>query len=256
MTTNVAFTDSTLQTRGSTGKLARIRSLDILRGVIMVLMAIDHVRVYSGLPAGGATAGIFFTRWVTHFAAPVFVFLAGTAAFLHGRKLGDTRALSRYLLSRGVLLILLEFTVIRLSWTFNADYANYNLAGVIWMLGVCMILMATLVPLSTKAIAILGLAVIFAQQLVALPAAAMSESVRGAIGWIWQFLYFGGDVRLGSSGPPISILYSIVPWIGVMAAGYAFGSIMLRDAATRRRLCIRIGVSAPALFLVVACASE
>src|SRR5688572_31657147 len=98
---------------------ARISSIDIVRGAVMVLMAIDHVRVYSGLPAGGPTAGIFFTRWVTHFAAPVFVFLAGTAAFLHGRKLGDTRALSRYLLGRGALLVLLELTVIRFSWTFN-----------------------------------------------------------------------------------------------------------------------------------------
>src|SRR5688572_3639671 len=234
----------------------RIMSLDVLRGLVMVLMAIDHVRVYSGLPAGGPTPGIFFTRWVTHFAAPVFVFLAGTAAFLHGRKLGDTPALSRYLLSRGALLVLLEFTVIRLSWTFNADYANYNLAGVIWMLGVCMLLMSVLVRLSMKAIAIFGLAVIFGQQLVALPALAMSESVRGAIGWIWQFLYFGGDFRLGASGPPISILYSIVPWIGVMAAGYAFGEIMLRDEATRRRLCLRIGLAATGLFCIVAFAIE
>jgi uncharacterized membrane protein len=237
----------------STPPLAtRIMSLDVLRGLVMVLMAIDHVRVYSGLPAGGPTPGIFLTRWITHFAAPVFVFLAGTAAFLHGRKLGDTRALARYLLSRGGLLVLLEFTVVRLSWTFNADYANYNLAGVIWMLGICMILMSALVRFSTRAIAIFGLAVIFGQQLVALPAVVMSESVRGAVGWIWQFLYFGGDVRLGSSGPPIAILYSIVPWIGVMAAGYAFGAIMLRDAETRRRLCLRIGLSATGLFLIAA----
>src|SRR5215210_307227 len=108
----------------------RIMSLDVLRGLVMVLMAIDHVRVYSGLPPGGPTPGIFFTRWVTHFAAPVFVFLAGTGAFLHGRKLGDTRALSRFLLTRGIMLVLLELTVIRLAWTFNFDYANYLLAGV------------------------------------------------------------------------------------------------------------------------------
>ena len=71
----------------------------------MGLMAIDHVRVYSGVPAGGPTYGIFFTRWITHFCAPAFVFLAGTAAFLHGRKLGDTRALARYLVTRGLLLV-------------------------------------------------------------------------------------------------------------------------------------------------------
>src|SRR5512134_3535154 len=83
---------------------SRIASLDILRGAVMVLMAIDHVRVYSGVPAGGPTAGVFFTRWVTHFCAPVFVFLAGTAAFLHLRKLGDKSALAKYLVTRGLLL--------------------------------------------------------------------------------------------------------------------------------------------------------
>src|SRR5213594_3926969 len=92
--------------------IARLRSLDVMRGLVMVLMAIDHVRVYSGQPAGGPTAGIFFTRWITHFVAPGFCFLAGTAAFLHGKKLGDTRALARYLVTRGLVLIALELTVI------------------------------------------------------------------------------------------------------------------------------------------------
>src|ERR1700675_4143756 len=120
----------------------RVRSLDIVRGVVMVLMAIDHVRVYSGLPAGGPTAGIFFTRWVTHFCAPTFVFLAGTGAFLHGRKLGDAGRLARSLVTRGLLLVLLELTVIRASWTFNFHYSEFVLAGVIWMLGWCMVLLA------------------------------------------------------------------------------------------------------------------
>src|SRR4051812_9917726 len=86
----------------------RIAALDVVRGAAMVLMAIDHVRVYSGLPAGGPTPGIFFTRWITHFVAPTFVFLAGTAAFLHGERLGDRAKLSRFLLSRGAWLVLLE----------------------------------------------------------------------------------------------------------------------------------------------------
>ena len=88
-----------------------------MRGAVMILMAIDHVRVYSGLPAGGPTAGIFFTRWITNFCAPAFVFLAGTGAFLHGRKLGNTRALARYLVTRGLMLVLLELTVLRIAWT-------------------------------------------------------------------------------------------------------------------------------------------
>ena len=142
----------------------RIASLDIVRGAVMVLMAIDHVRVYSGLPAGGPTAGIFFTRWVTHFCAPAFVFLAGTGAFLQGRKLGDTSALARYLLTRGLVLVLLELTVIRFAWTFNVNYSAFVLAGVIWMLGWCMVGMAALVRLPARVVGAIGLAVIFLQQ--------------------------------------------------------------------------------------------
>ena len=118
----------------------------------VVLMAIDHVRVYSGQPAGGPTAGIFFTRWVTHFCAPAFVFLAGAGAYLHGRRLGDTGALARYLVTRGLLLVFLELTVIRFAWTFNVDYGGFVLAGVIWMLGWCMVLLAGLVRLPTAAV--------------------------------------------------------------------------------------------------------
>src|SRR6266700_7666615 len=106
----------------SLASTSRIASIDLIRGAVMVLMAIDHVRVYSGLPAGGPTAGIFFTRWVTHFVAPAFIFLAGTSAFFYGRKHHD---LSRFLLWRGIWLVLLELTVSRICWTFNFDFANY-----------------------------------------------------------------------------------------------------------------------------------
>src|SRR5438270_12339142 len=95
---------------------ARITSIDVVRGVVMLLMAIDHVRVYSGVPAGGPNPGVFFTRWVTNFVAPGFVFLAGTAAYLHGRKLGGRAALARFLLVRGLRLALLELTVIPVAW--------------------------------------------------------------------------------------------------------------------------------------------
>ncbi len=126
----------------------------------MVLMAIDHVRVYSGLPAGGPTAGIFFTRWVTHFVAPAFVFLAGTAALLHGRRLANRAALARFLVVRGLWLVLLELTVIRVAWTFNVDFANYMLAGVIWMIGWCMVLLAAAIYLPLPAIGAVGIAIV------------------------------------------------------------------------------------------------
>ena len=229
-------------------RIARINSLDIMRGLIMVLMAIDHVRVYSGLPAGGPTAGIFFTRWITHFCAPGFVFLAGTAAFLHGRKLGDTSSLARYLVTRGLMLVVLELTLIRFTWTFNVAYSEFVLAGVIWMLGWCMVLLAGLVRFSPKTIGIAGVGIMLLQQVFSLVPRAFPESVRPAVGTIWEFFYPAGL----DGAPGIAILYVLIPWIGVMMAGYGFGALMLREPAERRRLCLRIGLSATALFLVVA----
>jgi uncharacterized membrane protein len=105
----------------------RIQSVDLLRGLVMVIMAIDHVRVYSGLPAGGATAGIFFTRWITHYCAPSFAFLAGTSAFLYLQKTGNTNQLMRFLVTRGLMLVLLELTVVRFFWTFNLTMPSLRL---------------------------------------------------------------------------------------------------------------------------------
>jgi uncharacterized membrane protein len=223
----------------------RLRSIDLIRGVVMVLMAIDHVRVYSGVPAGGATAGVFFTRWVTHFCAPAFVFLAGTGAYLLGVKTGDKRGLSRYLVTRGLMLVVLELTVVRFSWTFNLHYSEFVLAGVIWMLGWCMVLMAPLIWFSTRTIGIFGLVVIFGQQVFGLFPRALPAAARDAMAPLWNFFYPSGSP--GWNG--ITILYTLVPWIGVMAAGYAFGAIVTREPAARRRLCLRIGLSATALFV-------
>lgn len=125
----------------------RIQAVDLLRGAVMVLMAIDHVRVYSGMPAGSAEPALFFTCWVTHFCVPAFVFLPGTSAFLYGNKLGDAPKLARFLLTRGLLLVILELTLIRFCWTFNLNYGQFMLAGVIWMLGWCTVLMALFVRL-------------------------------------------------------------------------------------------------------------
>jgi len=189
---------------------------------------------------------VFFTRWITHFCAPGFVFLAGTAAFLYGRKVADPRELSRYLLTRGLLLVALELTAVRLSWTFTPASLAAPLAGVIWMLGWCMVLMSLLVRLPIAAIAIFGLATILAQDVFGFFAGALPPGLA----WVGRFVYTGGEVVVGSV--TISILYSIVPWIGVMAAGYAFGVILLREPDARRRACLRIGLASTIAFLVVA----
>jgi uncharacterized membrane protein len=240
-TQSLNFADSPGRTIG------RVRSVDILRGAVMVLMAIDHVRVYSGIPAGGPTPGIFFTRWVTHFCVPAFVFLAGTSAFLYGSKLNDKRSLSRYLFTRGIFLVILELTYLRFCWTFNFDYASFTLAGVIWMLGWCMVLMSLLVRLNVKTIGIVGLIIIFFQQVFGLVGHILPSGLQHYFGWFWEFIY-PADLQ---SLPGIAILYVLVPWIGVMMVGYGFGMILSSgDAAKRRKTCLWIGLSAIIIFLV------
>ena len=231
-----------------TAPLQRIGSLDLVRGAIMVLMAIDHVRVYSGVPAGGPTPGIFFTRWITHFCAPGFVFFAGTAAYLQGRKIARPD-LARYLVTRGLMLIVLELTIIKASWTFNVDYSQFLLAGVIWMLGWCMVLVAAFIYLPLRAIAVVGLLMIVAQSVFAAIGGALPQSVHP----LWEFIYpVGSQLRLGRNGPNVTVLYTIVPWIGVMCVGYGFGSMITLPDDERRRWCIRIGLTATVLFLLIA----
>src|SRR5262249_26380922 len=159
-------------------------------------------------------AGVFFTRWITNFVAPAFAFLAGTGIFLHGRKLGDRAALARYLVTRGVLLVLLELTVLRFAWTFNFDYAHYTLAGVIWMLGWCMVMMAGLIWLPTPIVGAVGVAMIAGHNIVDAFAASIVPAIEhSGSPWIFQVLYFGGPVTLNAGGATLFVLYSLVPWI-------------------------------------------
>jgi len=226
--------------------IARLQSIDLLRGVIMVLMAIDHVRVYSGIPSGGKEPGIFFTRWITHFCVSGFTFFAGLGIFLYSEKIRDKGRLSRYLLSRGLLLVLLELTVIRWLWTFNLDFRDFMLAGVIWMLGWCMVLMAALTRLRPLAVGITGLCIIAFQQVFQYLPQALPATLRPSFTWFWDFIYPSGS----EDHAGISVLYVIVPWIGVMAAGYGFGKIITMPPVRRKKLCMGIGLSAIALFLV------
>jgi uncharacterized membrane protein len=224
----------------------RIQSVDFIRGLVMILMAIDHVRVYSGLPAGGPEPGIFFTRWITHFCAPVFVFLSGTSAFLYGVKLNDRKKLMKYLLSRGILLVILELTLIRFFWTFNLDFSKFVLAGVIWMIGWCMIILSLLIRLRPRVVGIIGLAIIFFQNLFALVPQLFPESSRVSFGYFWEFIYSSGL----DAPPGITILYVLIPWVGVMAAGYGFGSILQGDETRRKKILVMIGLTAIVSFIV------
>ena len=233
---------------GAPRRMSRIASIDIVRGAVMVLMAIDHVRVYAGVPPGGPTPGVFFTRWVTHFCAPAFIFLAGTAAYLYGRKVASRRSLATFLLTRGLWLVLLELTLLRFGWTFNFDYASFTFAGVIWAIGWSMVALSGLVFLPTAAAGALGVAVIVGHNALG-PLAFGVESPS----WLLRVLYVGGSFTLGGGegGWNVVVLYSLVPWVGVMAAGYAFGEVMRATPELRRRVCLSLGFGAIALFVAL-----
>jgi len=228
---------------------ARFRSLDIIRGAVMVLMALDHVRVFSAVPANGQTPALFLTRWITNFCAPAFVFLAGTGAALLGNRTGN-QALTRYLLRRGALLVFFEMTISRLSWTFNLDFYNYTEANVLWAIGWSMILLAVLIHLPRIVIGTVTLLVIAGHDVTDYFQEPLQKLVESSPAHHFlQILYFGGDFRWVDTGPRLVVLYSIIPWVGVIAAGYLFGRVMTLDTERRRSLCLRIGLGAVALFL-------
>lgn len=227
--------------------LARVQSVDLLRGAACVLMAIDHVRVYSGVPAGGPEPTVFLTRWVTHFVAPMFCFFAGTAAWFHGRQLGDVRALRRFLVGRGLLLVLLELTVIRFLWAFEVG-PSFVLAGVIWMLGWCMVLLAPFAGMRGGRAAAIGVAIIVGQQAFALVPRLLPATAREPFGVFWNFIYPAGT----EPWPAVQILYVLVPWVGVMLAGYGIGALWDREPTDRDRLFVRLGVAMTVAFVMVA----
>ena len=225
---------------------SRIQSVDYLRGLVMILMAIDHVRVYSGVPAESAEVAYFFTRWITHFCAPAFVFFAGTSAYLYGTKTNKSE-LTKFLLTRGLILVVLELTVIRFLWAFHVS-TDFILMGVIWMLGWCMILLTLFIRLSPRVIGNLGILIIFSQTLFLSVPRVLPETWQAGFERYWKFIYAEGYPSFDG----INILYVIVPWIGVMAAGYAFGSILQMDEQQKKKYCFNIGATLTILFPLLA----
>ena len=231
----------------------RLESLDFLRGLGMILMALDHVRhFFSNSLSVHATdlaqtdAPLFLTRWMTHFCAPAFVFLAGAGAFLSSTR-GKTRSeLARFLALRGLWLIFLELTVIRcFGWTFNFDY-HYLMGGVIWALGWAMIVLAGLVYLPLWAIVAFGITMIGLHNLF--------DTVRpqswGSFGWLWKVLHKPGQIE-PVTGMHFKVAYPLIPWIGVMAAGYGFGALLLREPGKRRRWLWGIGTTLTLAFILI-----
>ncbi len=213
----------------------------------MIVMALDHTRDFFSVggfnPRDVADPALFLTRWITHFCAPIFIFLAGISAFLYGAQGRGVGAVSRYLLTRGFWLVLIEFTVVRLGWTFHLN-ATYFFAQVIFAIGACMIALGILVFLPRWAIAAIGLAMILGHNALD----GIKPEVFGALAPLWNLLHQPGMVELGI---PIKlyVLYPLVPWIGVMAAGYALGPVFLLERTARRRWLAGLGVVTVAGFL-------
>ena len=225
----------------------RNEAIDWLRGLVMVLMALDHTRMFVGPAVDLRTAApaLYFTRWATHFCAPVFVLLAGTAAYLHGRRLASTRALSGYLLTRGLWLAFLEVTVIRLAWIASIG-PGILVLQVIWAIGVSMVVLAGLVWLPRAAIGLFAGTLIVGHNLLDTVHAEQFGSWR----WLWLLLHEEG--RLAPfAGATWIVAYPLVPWVAVMAAGYAIGPWALLPQDQRRRRFLRAGVVLIASFVLL-----
>lgn len=230
-----------------TANQTRVQSIDLLRGLVMILMAIDHVRVYSGIPAGGTEVGIFFTRWITHYCAPAFAFLAGTSAFLYEMKIHDKGKLAHYLITRGFLLVVLELTVIRFLWAFHIDFTEFILAGIIWMLGWCMILLSAFIWMKPLVAATIGIVIILFQNLFSKIPQLLPETIRPAFAKYWEFIYPAGFETL----PNTSVLYTLVPWIGVIAVGYGFGLVFQLAERKRNRFFTITGITMTLVFIII-----
>ena len=221
----------------------RFESIDLVRGLAMVLMALDHVRdhlhqgafFYDPTDLSRASAALFLTRWVTHFCAPVFVFLAGTGTFLwaaRGKTPGETR---RYLLTRGLWLIVLELTVVNWEWQFGVKF-DFIVAQVIWALGWSMVALAAMIRLPLAAIVGIGGAMIVGHNLFD----GVDPRSLGPLGPLWSMLHVQGPIRWGH-GWTFMVMYPLIPWVGVMAVGYAFGALYSRPSEARRGPILAIG---------------
>jgi len=201
-------------------KRVRLESVDVLRGVIMIVMALDHTRDFfssSGFnPTDPATTTIplFFTRWITHFCAPTFFLLTGVGAYLSLRK-KSKRELSKFLFTRGLWLIFLEIVIFRcLGWQWNFDYHLLMLV-VLWALGWAMIVLSVLVYLPTWLVATFGVVMIAGHNLL--------DSVESS-NWLWTILH-SPNFLLNTPEHTIFVPYVLIPWVGVTAAGYGLGQV-------------------------------
>lgn len=228
----------------------RLGSIDGLRGLVMVIMALDHVRwmLSAPLPGGfdfsNVDAPLFFTRWISHLCAPTFIFLAGVSAFLYGAAGRSKRDVSYFLVTRGIWLVFIEVTVVNFGWNFNVGPDYVPFLQVIWAIGISMIVLGGLVWLPRPVIAGAGLVMILGHNLL-----DAVQPTAGNAPALWLLLHVKGKIAFG--GVSIRVLYPLIPWIGVMAVGYAVGPVFTGVRPERPRRLVQVGLLLVLAFAVL-----
>ncbi|MBK7433039.1 MAG: DUF1624 domain-containing protein [Chitinophagaceae bacterium] len=234
----------------------RIESIDIVRGIAMVIMALDHVRDFFHVTANTddplnlatTSPALFFTRFITHYCAPIFVFLSGTSIFLQSQR-KTKKEPSAFLIKRGLWLIFAEFVIIALAWTFDPLFHIIPMQ-VIWAIGISMVILGILIHLPYKLILVLGLIIVFGHNLLDIP-----EAAPGFKAGFWWDLFHHGYFSLYSLSPGryLMMVYPFVAWTGVMMLGYCFGVFFTSNyrAEKRRKMIMYTGLGLIGLFIVV-----
>jgi uncharacterized membrane protein len=229
----------------------RLANVDLVRGVVMVLMALDHtrdyfmIRPYQPTDMDHTTVAFFFTRWLTHFCAPTFVFLAGTGAYLHGARCRTRWELAGFLLTRGLWLVFLELFVVSSFWKLRFD-PTLLIGAVVWAIGWSMVVLAVLQFLPVPVVVGFGVLLITGHN--ALDKITVWDV--GPLGGVWAVLHTGDMVRLGP-GVQLIPAYPLIPWVGVMAVGYGFGALLQRGREERRWAALVLGIFATAAFVLL-----
>jgi uncharacterized membrane protein len=232
-------------------KPPRLNSVDLLRGLVMIVMALDHARwpYFTNVPFGPENMqrtylALFLTRWITHYCAPLFFLLAGVGGYLSLAQGRSVKEVSGFFWKRGLWLVFLELTVIAFAWSF---WPSWRFGGVIWALGWSMVAMALIVRLPLSVVAIFGVGMMVFHQFLA----GLEPASFGRLSWLWRILYAGGEVKIEALNISFPILYVLIPWVGVMAAGYALGRVLTFEPARRRRWLSLLGGAMTLAFVIL-----
>jgi uncharacterized membrane protein len=236
-------------------KSSRIQSIDALRGLVMIVMALDHIRdffhydafIHNPLDLLYSPVDLFLTRWITHFCAPTFIFLTGVSAYLYGLK-HTKNELSWFLFTRGLWLVFLELTVVAFGWFFSFSFFAHETLMVIWAIGVSMIFLALMIRLPYAAILVTGAAIVFLHNL--------TDNVHFAQGSlindIWMVLHVPGKIQI-TQNIAVFVFYPILSYLGLICLGYAFGKLYSPDvdSSKRKKALVWMGLSSIVLFIAI-----